>query len=130
MPEAVGGGEGATRDDVMDMGVILQGTSPGVKDSQESRKITADILFIGSQLFDGLGGGFEQGGVGHCLVFPYKAAQLFGDRKGDHEVVSGKLMLHPFIQPLPDFMILASGAMAIAAGAIDQMGPAAFFTLV
>ena len=34
MPEAVGVGEGTARDDIMDMGVILQGTSPGMKDSR------------------------------------------------------------------------------------------------
>ena len=32
MPEAIEGGEGAARDDVVDMGVILQGTTPGMKD--------------------------------------------------------------------------------------------------
>lgn len=36
VPEAVGGGEGAAGDDVMDMGVILEGTAPGVEDSKES----------------------------------------------------------------------------------------------
>jgi hypothetical protein len=30
VPEAVGGGEGAAGDDVMDVGVILEGSSPGV----------------------------------------------------------------------------------------------------
>lgn len=46
MPEAIGGGEGAAGDDVMDMGVILQGTTPCVKDAEESRDISADEMFI------------------------------------------------------------------------------------
>jgi hypothetical protein len=119
MPEAVEGGEGATRDNVMDMGVILQGSSPGMKNTQESRKITADVFFIRSQLLDGLGGGFKQGGVRRLLIFADESAKLFRDGKGNHEVVSGKLMFHPSVQPLLDFMILTSGAMAIAAGAIE-----------
>ena len=97
MPKTVGGGESAARDDVMDMGVILQGTSPSMKDPEESWKITSDELFIRSQFLDGLGRGFEQGGISHPLIFPYKVAQLIGDRKGHHEMVSGKLMLHLFI---------------------------------
>lgn len=101
-----------------------------MKDPQESRKITADVLFIQSELLDGFGGGFKQGGVRRSLVFTDKAAKLFWDGKGHHEMVAGKLMLQPFVQPLLDFMILTSRAMAIAAGAMNQMGLAAFFTLV
>ena len=130
MPEAVGGGEGTTGDDVMDMGVILQGTSPGVKDPEESWKITADVFFIRSQFLDGLGGGLEQGGVSHPLIFSNEAAQLFRDGKGEHEMMTGELTLHLFFQPLLGLMVLTSRAMAIAAGAIDQMGLATFFTLV
>ena len=50
VPEAIGGGEGAAGDDVMDMGVILQGSSPGVEDAEESREISADVLFIQEQV--------------------------------------------------------------------------------
>ena len=46
VPEAIGGGEGTAWDDVMDMGVILQGSSPSMKDSEESGKITTDVMFI------------------------------------------------------------------------------------
>jgi hypothetical protein len=45
VPEAVGGGEGAAGDDVMDVGVILEGSSPGVEDPEEPREITADVVF-------------------------------------------------------------------------------------
>jgi len=43
VPEAIGGGEGAAGDDVMDMGVILEGSSPGVKDAEETREISAAL---------------------------------------------------------------------------------------
>ena len=114
----------------MDMGVILQGTPPGMKDPEESRKITADVFFIRSQFLDGLGGGFEQGGIGHPLIFPDKTTQLFRDGKGHHEMVSGQLPPHLFFQPLLSLMVLTSRAMAIAAGTINQMGLATFFALV
>jgi len=51
VPEAIGGGEGAAWDDVMDMGVKLQGPSPGVQDAEESREISADVMFIRSKFF-------------------------------------------------------------------------------
>jgi hypothetical protein len=49
----------------MEMGVILQGTSPGVEDAEESWEITADVVFVEGEFFDGLGGGLEQGRVSH-----------------------------------------------------------------
>jgi hypothetical protein len=55
VPEAIGGGEGSTGDDVMDMGVILQGTTPGVKDSKESREISADVVLIQSKFLHRFG---------------------------------------------------------------------------
>ena len=68
MPEAVGGGEGAAWDDVMDVGVKLQGTTPGVEDAEEPREICADELFIRDQFLYRFGGSLEQGRVGCPLV--------------------------------------------------------------
>ncbi len=63
MPEAIGGREGAAWDDVMDVGVILQGTPPGVKDPEESWEISTNIILIQGEFLDSLGGGPEQGRV-------------------------------------------------------------------
>jgi hypothetical protein len=130
VPEAIGGGEGAAGDDVMDMGVILEGSAPGVEDTEESGEITADVFFIQGEFFDGLGGGLEQGRVSDPLVFANEAAQFFRDRKGKQEVMTGKLPLDLFFQPLSGLMVLTSGAMAISTGAIDPMELATFFALV
>lgn len=46
VPEVVGGGEGAAGDDVMDVGVILEGSAPGMEDPEEPWEITADVVFI------------------------------------------------------------------------------------
>ena len=35
----------------MEMGVILQGTSPGVEDAEESWEITADVVFVEGEFF-------------------------------------------------------------------------------
>ncbi len=59
MPAAIGGGEGAAGEDVMDMGVIFEGSAPGVQDAEESGEIPSDVVFIRGEFFDGFGGGFE-----------------------------------------------------------------------
>jgi len=63
VPEAIRGGEGAAWDDVVYVGVILQGTSPGMEDSEETWKISTDVIWIQGEFLDGLGGGLEQGRV-------------------------------------------------------------------
>jgi hypothetical protein len=111
VPEAIGGGEGAAGDDVMDVGVILQGSSPGVEDAKESWEITADVVFVEGELFDGLGGSLEQGRVSHPLVFANEATQIFRDGKGEQEMMTGELAFDLFFQPLASFMVLTRRAM-------------------
>ncbi len=83
VPEAIGGRESASGDDVMDMGVKLEGSSPGVKDAEESREISADVLFIQSKFLHSFGRGFEQGRVSHPLIFTNEAAQTLRDGKSE-----------------------------------------------
>ena len=130
VPEAIGGGEGAAGDDVMDMGMILQGTSPGVEDSEESREITADVFLIRSKFLHSFGRSFEQGRVGEPLVFANEAAKILRDGKSEQEMVTGELPLDLFFQPLSGFMVLTVRAMAISTGAKDPMELAAAFALI
>ena len=130
VPEAIGGGEGAAGDDVMDMGVKLQGTAPGVKDAEESREITADVMLIQGKFLDRFGGSFEQGRVSHALVFTNESAETLRDGESDQEMVAGELPFQLFLEPLSGLMVLTSGAMAISAGAIDPMELATFFALI
>ena len=85
---------------------------------------------IGGEFFNCLRGGLKQGGVSGALVFAHEGAQLFWDSEGDEEMVSGELAVDLFLKPLSSLIVLAGGAMAIAAGAIELMGLGAGFTLV
>ena len=89
MPEAIGGGEGASGDPafggIMEMGVILQGSSPGVKDAEETREISADVMLIRSKFLHSFGGGIEQGRVRYPLVLTNEAAQFLRDGKSEQE---------------------------------------------
>ncbi len=112
------------------MRVKLQGTSPGVKDPEESGEISAHVILIEGEFFDGFRRGFEQGRISYLLVFADEAAQILRDGKGEQEMVTGELTLHLYFQPLLGLMGLTSGAMAIATGAVDPMGRAPFFALI
>ncbi len=130
MPEAVGGGEGAAWDDVMDVGVKLESTTPGVEDTKESREISADKLFIQGEFLHRLGGGLEQGRLGYLLIFADEAAQALRDGKRDQEMVAGELPFDLFFQPLSGFMVLTGRAMPISTGAIDLVELATLIALV
>jgi hypothetical protein len=101
-----------------------------VEDAEESREITADVVFVEGEFFDGLGGGLEQGRVSHLLVFANEAAQIFRDGKGEQEMMTGELAFDLFFQPLAGFMVLTRRAMAISTGAIDPMELATLLALI
>jgi hypothetical protein len=130
VPEAIGGREGAARDDVMEMGVKLEGSSPGVKDAEESREISADVVLIWSEFLDGVGGGFEQGRISHPLVLTDEAAEVVRDGESKQEMVTGELPFQLLFEPLLGLMVLTGRAMAIPTGAKDPMELAAAFALI
>ena len=110
--------------------MIVQGSSPGVQDAEEAGEIGADVLLIEGEFFDGIGGSLEQSGVSQALVSPHEVAQRFWDRKGNQEMVSWELALDLFLQPLLGFIVLAGGAVTIAAGAIELARLSAAVALV
>src|SRR3990170_8254657 len=114
----------------MDMGMVLQGTSPGVQHSKKARQISTEVMWIGGKFFHGVRRGLKQGRVSHALVFANKGAQALWHREGEKEMVGGELAVDLFFQPLSSLMLLASRTMAIATGAIELVGPAAGFTQV
>ena len=75
------------------MGMILQGSAPGMEHAEEAWEVGADMLGILGEFFDGLGGSLEQSGVAKALVLADERAQLLWDGKGDQEVVTRELAL-------------------------------------
>lgn len=57
-------------------------------------------------------------------------SEFFGHGECDHEMVSRNLPIHLFTQPLSGFMMLAIGAMTIAAAAVNYMVFAALGALI
>ena len=97
----------------MDMGMILQGSSPGVQDTEEAGEIGADVILIEGEFFDGVRGSLEQSAVSHALVLSHEVAQRFWDRKRNEEMVARELALELFFKPLLSLMVLASWAVRL-----------------
>jgi len=107
--------------------MILQLSSPCMEHTKKAGQITADVLRIVCHCFEGIRGCTEKGCIALSLVAADEAAKLLRYCKGDHKMVSGQLPLHPLFQPLSGFVVLAGGAMAIAAASEDPMTTAALF---
>jgi len=103
---------------------------PGMQDTEESRQIAADVPLVTGQRLDRLRRGQKQSGIGLLSVSPHKPPQLPGNGKSQHEVRSGQMPMHLFVEPVQGFVILTVGAMPISATMIDRMNAGAFFTLV
>ena len=101
-----------------------------MQDAEEAGEIGADVLLIEGEFFDGIGGRLEQSAVTGALVLPHEGAQLLWDGKGDQEVMTRELALELFFEPLLGFVVLASGAVAITAGAKELLRLSAALTLV
>ena len=80
----------------MDMGMVLQGSSPSVKHAKETRQISTEVMWIGGKFFNGFRGGLKQGRVSGALVFADEGAQLLWHREGEKEMVRGELAVDLF----------------------------------
>jgi hypothetical protein len=116
VPGAIGRADGTARHDVMNVWMILESASPGVQYTEEAWKISADVLGIGSEFFDGVRRSLEQGGVARALMLSDEGAQLFWNGKSDQEVMARELALDLSLEPVLGFVVLAGRTMAIAAG--------------
>ena len=118
------GGQSTSRDDEVQMGMILHLSSPGMEHGGKSRQIGADEARIFGQFFDRAGRCREHGAIGGLLMGAAEGPKLFGHGEGEQEVIAGQSPLKLCIEPLAAFVILALRAVAVAAGAVDQV----FFT--
>jgi hypothetical protein len=112
------------------MGVVVELTAPGVKDAEEAWEIGSEVLGISGQSGHSLGRGCEHGIVRGALVAADEGVKLLGSGEGDQEMVPWHLPLHLFMEPLVGFVILTGGAVAVSAGAEEEMGLPATLTLI
>jgi hypothetical protein len=92
-----------------------------MEDGGKAGQIGADESGVASQLFDGPGGGREHGAVSGILMRAAEKPKLFGYGNREQEVITGQSPFKLGLQPPAAFVILTLGAMAVAAGPVDQM---------
>jgi hypothetical protein len=110
--------------------MVVQGASPSVEHAEEAWEIGTEVFSIKGKFFDRIRRRLEQSGVTGALVLAHERTQLFWDGKRDEEVVTRRLALKLFLQPLLGFIVLAGGAVTIAAGAIELLRLSAALALV
>ena len=86
-------GETATRNDVMDMRVVLELPAPGRQDTEKTREVCPDETLVFGEPFEGFGRGVEHGVVREALMRADEGTQRLRNGEGDEEMRSGKLLL-------------------------------------
>jgi hypothetical protein len=130
MPGAIGATNSAARHDVVDVGMVLKSSSPGVEHAEEAWEIGTDVFGISDELVDRRRGRLKQSRVPDTLVLANEGTQLFGDCKGDQEMMSWQLALDLSLEPLLRFTVLACRTVAIATGAKELARLSAAVALV
>jgi len=75
--------DGAGRDQVVDVGMILELATPGVQDASKAGQIGTQPAGIASQLLEGLGRGLKQGFIARTLMGAEKVAERLGHGEGE-----------------------------------------------
>lgn len=111
------GGEAASGDDAVDMGVMGEVLRPGVQNGSEAN-ISAEVLRVSGDRQQGLRGGMEEQVIEAFLIAENEGAQGIGKRENDMEMGNGKNASEGVLDPLGTFTALAFGAVTIAAGVV------------
>ena len=118
------GGDAAAGDDAMDVGMMLEVLAPGVEDGQEA-DLGPEVLGIGGDLLQGLGGGPEEQAVDDAGVLQGDRAERRREGEDEVEVLDGQEFGLAGLHPVGGGGGLALGAVAVAAGVVGDLPVAA-----
>src|SRR5215469_17007139 len=120
--------DAAARHDHVDVRMVGECRAPGVE-NREDADAGAEVLGIGRDGDQGLGGSLEQDVVDHRLVVVGDVGDLGRQRKHDVEVRYRQQLGLTCGEPLPRSGSLAFGAMAVTTGVIGDLYMAALVVL-
>lgn len=113
------GGESASRNHAMQVGMMHQVLAPRMQDGEKAN-LRAEMLGLGGNLQERFGSGLEQEAVDDALVRQRQGAQLGWQREYDVEVGDVEQFRLPRLQPSRAGRGLALGAVAIAARIVGE----------
>jgi hypothetical protein len=106
------------RHDHMYVGMIIQFSGLGMQYRCKSGD-TLQLLVILRKCFQKFLYALKHQSIDGLLILLGQLAQLFGQGKGDQEILGWKLFVQLIFNPLPAFMVLAMGAASMATGMRD-----------
>ena len=115
--------EATARHDGVDVGMVLERSSPGRQDTGETRAVGADEPFVFGEPCEGERRGVEHGLGGEALMGADAGAQGLRDSEGEEDVRPRELCVRVVVEPLLGCMRLALGTVAVATGMIDAVVP-------
>ena len=118
-PALVIGGQAAAGDDTVQMRVEMQVLAPAMEHREETQFRAKPLA---GEVQQGSGGGLKEEVVDHVFVVEGEGGDRFGQGEDHVEVLGGQQFGAAVLEPLFPRDALALGAMAVAAGAVANMG--------
>ena len=113
--------EAPTRDDGVDVGVVLELPAPGMEDAGKPWEIGPDETLVLGQPFEGHGRRVKHRLVCGALMRADEGAKRLRDREGEEEVRPWELFVEVVLAPLLGFMLRALGTVAVATGMVHAV---------
>jgi hypothetical protein len=107
----------ASRDEIVNMGMIGEVAAPGVQDAEHADLSTQEAR-VKCQELGGCGGGTEEQFIEEGLVAASDWAQSGREGEGEHEVRDRQEQVLLGLEPLLGSVVLAFRAVAVAAGMV------------
>jgi hypothetical protein len=103
------------RHEDMNVGMIDQGSGVGMEHGGKSR-FTSEFFVVSGEGLQGISDTGKQEGIDRLLISPGKIPELPGGGECDQVIRGRQLFVQLLFDPLAVFMVLAMGAVPVAAG--------------
>jgi hypothetical protein len=120
------GGEAAAGDQAMEVGMVHEVLSPGVEDGRETQ---LGLEALPAELEEGGAGALKEQAIERGLVLEDERAQGGGEGEDPVEIADGQERAPLLLEPLAAALVLAGGAVAVAAAVGPPMGAVTLLAL-
>ena len=110
--------------------MVLELPTPGMQDPSEPGEVGADEALIVGQPLESRCRRLKHSLVREALMGADEGSERLRDGEGEEEMRPGQLFFQVVLEPLPGFMLLTLGAVAVATGMIDAVLPSTVWALI